>query len=122
MFEPKPGTQYPSIGFLSFMEAASDAINEARNEHIPTYKLLRRLESYLERYERLVSDLEAGKDTEKWGKAYERAVTQRDRIRDVAIPEAIALNDALAALEDTMDVMADDILCLGCALPRDEAE
>ena len=120
MFEPKPGTQYPSIGFLSFMRAAREAINSARLVRVPTHNVSRRLVAYLERYERLVSDLEAGKDTEQWGKAYERAVMQRNRIRDVAIPEAIALNDALAALEETMDVMDDDIMCLGYTLPRDE--
>tara|TARA_R100000152_G_scaffold20522_1_gene14455 strand:+ start:2211 stop:2534 length:324 start_codon:yes stop_codon:yes gene_type:complete len=102
------------------MSEALIAIDAARDEHIPTYKLSRRLETYLAHYERLVTDLEAGKDTEKWGKAYERAVMQRDRIRDVALAEADALRLALVTLQETMDVMADDIMCLGYALPREE--
>ncbi len=122
MYEPKPGTQYPSLGFPSFMGAASRAINRARLVDCPTYKIARRLDTYLEHYERLVSRLEPGKDTEKWGRAYERAAMQRDRIRDVALPEAHALNAALEELEETMSVMADDIMCLDISLPRDEEE
>ena len=120
MFELEPDTQFPSLCFLSFMREADEAINRARRVDCPTYKIAKRLTTYLEHYERLVSRLEPGKGTEKWGKAYDRAVLQRDRIRDVALPEAHALNAALEELEDTMNVMADDIMCLSYTLPRDE--
>ena len=119
MLTIEPGTQYPSIGFSSVMSEALIAIDEARDEHITLYKLSGRLETYLAHYERLVTDLEAGKDTEKWGKAYERAVMQRDRIK-VALDETDTLRRGLATIQETMEVMADDIMCLGLALPREE--
>ena len=119
MINIKPGTQYPSIRFSSVMSDALTAIDAARDEHVTIYKLSRRIETYLSHYERLVIDLRAGKDTEQWGKAYERAVMQRDRIKDVALAEADALRLAFETLQETMDVMADDIMCLGYALPQE---